>query len=959
MLENLSQRCVTRTKKRPRKSLPRKKIEVTKNLRIFHWNIANGLANKMLSLKNLINQFDPDVIFINESEIKINKFASLEFFQVKGYDFWIAKTFERGNARIACYVRKNLGIKRIEALERNDLDIIVLESSKIRICGIYRAFKLHEGETNLSNFSKLLDTLENITATKNAKELIVIGDINVDWNKNTSQRDALIEWAETSDLHQICKEITRFRIANRLETSILDHCYVRNDLKLIPQIIPNPLSDHSIIIIDYPIAIKKSEVKEKILLREWRNYNADRFIKKVRVNKSIPYKLEALIEETLKVMEKEMPLRVVRFKPQKGQFSSTKIAKVTKKRDRFIKKVRYYEKKGWPTQEIMEKAKQESKRLKRLCKNEEKKKVQTKLQTNNPKSFWHTINTLLGHTSEKQQYNIKLEDDTITQNKKEIADTFVKFFKEKVDKLTINAVQDEPYQVTASEYLDINEEEIIKAGKKLRNKKCFGPDGVPLRIIKDMAIMAPQILVNHLNMFARMGLPEKLKTSRVIPLHKKDDKSEPSNYRPISNLSAFSKIYEKVLLTRLMEETKDMEGNSQHAYRPFHSTTTALLELQHKISSNLEEKLKVACYSIDLSAAFDVLRPGIMMNILRDMQVSHGLAHAIKDFLMGRKIYVDVDGAISEIKDMNIGCVQGSILGPRLFTLYMGKLIEAVKEEVVSYADDTYVVIKAKTDEELKEKVKEVSKQHIEFLKRLGMVVNRSKTEVVVFDKEYNKTSFDIDGEMIDSKPFIKALGLTIQHDLNWDKHVSQVTARIAPKITLLKKIRKNMTTEQFLKVATCQLYSILYYAAPVWMNKTLSAKQWTKLRSVHYRILRAATRDYKRKKHRHELDKKCQRATPTMWSNYIIASTAIKIKRDRYPVYLCENLERTFYTERRRPTVGKFYDASRGKKGRHKLENRLQMMDNISWLQPTNGNDLSNDSIRRLLKEHFNFEYK
>jgi len=65
--------------------------------------------------------------------------------------------------------------------------------------------------------------------------------------------------------------------------------------------------------------------------------------------------------------------------------------------------------------------------------------------------------------------------------------------------------------------------------------------------------------------------------------------------------------------------------------------------------------------------------------------------------------------------------------------------------------------------------------------------------------------------------------------------------------------------------------------------------------------------------------------------------------------VYLNENLEKTFYTERRRPTIGKFFDASRGKKGRDKLENQLQMMDGINWLQTTNDNELSNDAIRRL----------
>jgi len=800
-----------------------------------------------------------------------------------------------------------------------------------------------------------------VTTTSNNKELIVIGDVNIDWRRDSSQKDAIKEWAESSDLHQICEEITRYRVVttqdgNRVESSILDHCYIRNDLNIKPQIIPSHLSDHDIILLNYPTIVKKSEQKEKISLREWRNYKADKFIEKLHSNRSAAYRLTALKEEIIRVMDKEMPYRVVRHKPQKGQFASTKIAKVTKKRDRYIKKFKMYEKKGWPAEEILLKAKFESKRLKRLCKAEERKKIQTKLKSNNTKTFWSTIKGLLGGKNESNKIILK-HQGKITEDRKEIADIFVNFFTKKVENLTIGAIADQTYTHQGNDYINITETEIKKAGSKLKNKKCHGPDGIPLRIIKDLAVNAPELLINHLNLIGRMGMPEELKTSRVIPLHKKGDKTDPANFRPISNLSAISKIYEKILLQRLIDETEDMEGTSQHAYRKFHSTTTALLELQHKITTYLDEKKVVACYSMDLSAAFDVLRPGILMNLLiNEMQISGGLAFAISDFLSGRKLYIDIEGTKSDLKEMNIGCVQGSILGPRLFTLYMGKLMEAIKGDMVSYADDTYVVVNGDTIEQVQSKIKEISKEHIAFLRSLGMVVNKNKTELLVFGSKFEKYQFDIDGENVESSPTIKALGLTFQHNMKWDKHVTIVTSRVSPKLTLLKKIRKNMTKEQFLKVATAQIFSILYYAAPVWLNKTLTARLWTKLRSVHYRVLRAATRDYKKRKHREELDKNCKRATPKMWSGYITSSTAIKIVRDRYPKYLVESLEKTYYNERRRPNEGKFYDASKGKVGRHKLENRLEMMDGLKWVSTTG--PLTNDAIRKLLKEHFNFDF-
>jgi len=113
-------------------------------------------------------------------------------------------------------------------------------------------------------------------------------------------------------------------------------------------------------------------------------------------------------------------------------------------------------------------------------------------------------------------------------------------------------------------------------------------------------------------------------------------------------------------------------------------------------------------------------------------------------------------------------------------------------------------------------------------------------------------------------------------------------------------KIQKILNKRQFLKVANAQIYSTLYYAAPIWLNKMLTSNLWTKLRSAHYRVLRAAVRDYKKRKNMTDLNKDCKRATPKMWSNYIITSTVIKSIRDGFPKYLKSKLETTLYTERR-----------------------------------------------------------
>jgi len=99
---------------------------------------------------------------------------------------------------------------------------------------------------------------------------------------------------------------------------------------------------------------------------------------------------------------------------------------------------------------------------------------------------------------------------------------------------------------------------------------------------------------------------------------------------------------------------------------------------------------------------------------------------------------------------------------------------------------------------------------------------NSSKTETVIFDKSISS---------VKSKEKLKSLGVTFQFNLKWSHHIT----RISPKLLMFEKIVKNMTTEQILKIATAQLYSLIYYATnPVWINCTLTADLRNRLRALH-----------------------------------------------------------------------------------------------------------------------------
>jgi hypothetical protein len=199
----------------------------------------------------------------------------------------------------------------------------------------------------------------------------------------------------------------------------------------------------------------------------------------------------------------------------------------------------------------------------------------------------------------------------------------------------------------------------------------------------------------------------------------------------------------------------------------------------------------------------------------------------------------------------------------------------------------------------------------------------------------------------------MKALGILIQGDLNWDAQAEQAISKSKKLLSAFRFLRRYLSEKQFLKAASANYYGAVFYASSVWFKHTKQTQK-TKLTSVHFRLLRVAKRDFKMKFKRNDLTQSCQRATPEQWSKFITASCVIKIMRDQQPSYLFSKLKENYFEEKRKPFVGIFFDSSKNKKGQQSIQNRLLFMRSITyaWCDPER--PISNDVIRIELKHSF-----
>jgi len=299
----------------------------------------------------------------------------------------------------------------------------------------------------------------------------------------------------------------------------------------------------------------------------------------------------------------------------------------------------------------------------------------------------------------------------------------------------------------------------------LKRKKAQGVDEIPGSVVKDLKDVISMPLTWLFNTIIESGkIPTAWKASRIVPVFKKGDKKLIMNYRPVSNTSALSKIFEKCLIKRIerIYGYDSLMGEHQHAYRPGCSTVTAALTLQDFIASEIDKGNKVAVYSTDLTAAFDLLRPSLLVKKLCDLNLPRSYINVIVDFLSNRTGFVDINGTYSFIKPIPLGCVQGSVLGPFLFNIYTSDLEKVIKNvehssHVTVYADDAYVAlpfdsIKFPWCSEVTERV---FLEHITWLKAIGMICNYAKTDITIFGFNGPGLRISLGGTMVMTKDTI------------------------------------------------------------------------------------------------------------------------------------------------------------------------------------------------------------
>ena len=479
-------------------------------------------------------------------------------------------------------------------------------------------------------------------------------------------------------------------------------------------------------------------------------------------------------------------------------------------------------------------------KLTRILKAAEKKYYSELLIANksNMRKTWNIIKGIINKNRVQNPHNkFKLNSNEITTDPATISDYFNKFFvnigptlAQKIPKQNHSPEHYLGERSLNSIFLShVTENELIKLVSQLKDSSP-GYDGIKASVLK----LSMNVLSTHLTHLCNMSLmegvfPDELKKANVIPLFKSGDPMIFSNYRPVSLLPVLSKVFEKIMYTRLLDFLKKYKVlfKYQFGFREKHSTYMALMILMDKLISSLEKGEYVVGVFLDFSKAFDTVDHDILLMKLPHYGVRGPALEWFRTYLSNRTQYVSYNGHSSETRKIICGVPQGSILGPLLFLIYINDLSVVCKHTMpILFADDSNLfanntdlsVIADVLDQELAD----ISR----WLKINKLSLNIKKTQYMVFTRSKKKQddiSLTIDGEPISKTSVSKFLGVYIDDKLNWKHHLGYISRKVAKGIGILIKARQYLTKASLVQLYYSFIYPYINYCNHIWGNTCIS----------------------------------------------------------------------------------------------------------------------------------------
>lgn len=799
--------------------------------------------------------FDAEVLFISETWLKTKKNEVTA--AVRNYGYTLRHNIRKDRRKetgggVGILVKTALEVKPVKVKQFQTFEHYVL---KLRVKDGWRTlisvYRLDYEPVDVF-FNEFTELLETLTASN--EKFILAGDINLHCdeldNRLTKQFNELLQ---LFNLVQIVDSPTHDA------GHILDIVVTRTDE------ITSDLQVNNVALSDHLLISFKTECKfnlsyyETHTYRKLRNIDGNTFtnelaeiIDSIPVNRSLNEIVKDYHAKAGELMNRHAPIvtKKVKIVPNAPWFDME--YKETRKQRRRAEKKWKRTRNPDNKEEFKLRRKQTTDLA--LQKKQQYYTEKVKAAENKPKELFKIVNELRDKRKERSLPSASSDE--------ELANKFLNFFKEKISKIREQfstksdvAPNEVPADGILNEFLPVTADE-LRAIVLSCGVSCSPEDPINVKPLKDNIDLLLPFWLEVVNLSLSTGSMDCLKSAVIIPLLKELDSmvdmEEYKNYRPVSNLIFLSKLIERCVAPRLdnhMQEN-NLESDKQYAYKKGHSPELLLINVVDKILNAFDKKLVTVLLLLDLSAAFDTVDQDKLLNMLyKDIGIGGTAYKWFVSFLKGRTQKVMINGAYSENSSLDFGVAQGSVLGPRLFNIYMRSFYPHVHNttsfDVDGFADDHQLCqhfVATFQSDVLGGQINDCLRSVSSWMNTYFLKLNKSKTKILVLAPPSVLCNIRIHGTFLDEGciRFVdcaKNLGVWLDQCLNFSSQINKVVSSCYMTLREISKIKSFIPREELNTLVASLILSKLDYCNALYYK--LGLEHINKLQSVQNAAIR------------------------------------------------------------------------------------------------------------------------
>ena len=503
----------------------------------------------------------------------------------------------------------------------------------------------------------------------------------------------------------------------------------------------------------------------------------------------------------------------------------------------------------------------------KLCRKSKLESIKQKVRDSegNPKEMWNVLKKQLGLQNKDSKIEYIFEGDVKISNPQEMSNVFNSYFSKIGPELSKEVPKtNKSYKDYLGPRSDknfylfpISEYQLKKFIGGMNPKKSTDINDISIYLLNLVKETIAKPYSHIINLSFKAGqMPSAAKVSKTIIIHKGGSTHLLDHFRGVSLINSFGKIHEKIVYTKLLNflESNAFFAHRQYGFRRGHSTFHAILDLTNRLTEVIASGRIAMTILLDVRKCFDMINRNILFGKMEHFGIRGRALDFFKSYFINRTQRVLFKGHLStNQEEINLGVLQGSILGVLLFLIFVNDF-QNCSDELLSFlfADDNVVDIEANNLVDVIDKANRLIPKVIEWYSANKLLLHPKKTKVLIIGLPRQLRFLNhADSELLSSFPVffdsnstgendpqkitklslvpnndeksVRHLGIMFDHELSFKYHFQKIFSKISQIIFSLSRMKNTLDTKHLKLMYSAYVKSNIEYCSGLFVGAPIS----------------------------------------------------------------------------------------------------------------------------------------